>query len=83
MENWELVWISKNWIRQPKKNPYLLPFFDEVLNTIVGYETYLFLDGYIGYHQIGTKQLLEQIGELLFGSWCHLVLKMGHQLSRE
>ncbi len=29
-----------------KKNPCLLPFLDEVLNTIVRYETYLFLDGY-------------------------------------
>jgi hypothetical protein len=35
-----------------KTNPYPLPFFDEVLNTIVGYETYSFLDGYLGYHQI-------------------------------
>jgi hypothetical protein len=29
-----------------KKTPYPLPFFDEVLNTIAGYETYSFLDGY-------------------------------------
>jgi hypothetical protein len=35
-----------------KKNPYPLPFFDEVLNTIVGYEAYSFLDGYSRYHQI-------------------------------
>jgi hypothetical protein len=27
-----------------KNNPYLLPFFDEVLNTIIGYETYSLLD---------------------------------------
>jgi hypothetical protein len=31
-----------------KKNPYSLPFIDEVLNTIVGYEAYSFLDGYSG-----------------------------------
>jgi hypothetical protein len=35
-----------------KKHPYPLLFIDEVLNTIVGYEAYSFLDGYLGYHQI-------------------------------
>ncbi len=29
-----------------KKNPYPLPFSDEVLNIITRYETYSFLDGY-------------------------------------
>jgi len=33
-----------------KKNPYSLPFSDEVLNIIVGCEAYSFLDGYLGYH---------------------------------
>jgi putative transposase len=35
-----------------KKDPYPLPFCNEVLNTIVGYETYSFLNGYSRYHQI-------------------------------
>jgi hypothetical protein len=35
-----------------KKDPYPLPFTYEVLNTITGYDTYLFLDGYSRYHQI-------------------------------
>jgi len=35
-----------------KKDPYPLPFIDEVLNTVVGYEGYSFLDGYLGYHKI-------------------------------
>jgi hypothetical protein len=35
-----------------KKNPYPLPFFDEVLNTIAKYEAYLFFNGYLRYHQI-------------------------------
>ncbi len=35
-----------------KKDPYPLPFTDEVLNTITWYEAYSFLDGYLGYHQI-------------------------------
>jgi hypothetical protein len=35
-----------------KKDPYPLPFTDEVLNTIARYEAYSFLDGYSKYHQI-------------------------------
>ncbi len=35
-----------------KKNPFPLPFTNEVLNTVVGCEVYSFLDGYFGYHQI-------------------------------
>jgi hypothetical protein len=35
-----------------KKNPYPLPFINEVLNTIAGYEACSFLDGYFRYHQI-------------------------------
>ncbi len=35
-----------------KKNPYLLPFSNEVLNIVIRYEAYSFLDGYSRYHQI-------------------------------
>jgi hypothetical protein len=35
-----------------KKDVYPLPFTVEVLNIIIGYEVYSFLDGYLGYHQI-------------------------------
>jgi hypothetical protein len=35
-----------------KKNPCPLPFSDDVLNIIIWYEAYSFLDGYLGYHQI-------------------------------
>ncbi len=35
-----------------KKDPYPLPFTNEVLNIVVGYETYSFIDGYSRYHQI-------------------------------
>jgi len=31
------------------KDPHPLPFFDEVLNTVVGYEAHSLLDGYSGY----------------------------------
>ncbi len=35
-----------------KKDPYPLPFIDEVLNTVTWYEAYSFFDGYSRYHQI-------------------------------
>jgi hypothetical protein len=35
-----------------KKNPYPLHFINEVINTVVGYEAYSFLNGYSKYHQI-------------------------------
>ncbi len=38
-----------------KKNRYPLSFFDEVLNIVIGYETYSFLDGYSRYHQISIS----------------------------
>jgi hypothetical protein len=35
-----------------KKDPYPLPFIEEVLNMVVGHEVYSFLDGFSSYHQI-------------------------------
>jgi hypothetical protein len=35
-----------------KKDPYPLPFTDEVINVVVKHEVYTFLDGFFGYHQI-------------------------------
>ena len=35
-----------------KKDPYPLPFTEEVLDSVAGHEMYSFLDGYSGYHQI-------------------------------
>ncbi len=35
-----------------KKDPYPLPFTNEMLNTIARYETYSFLGGYLRYYQI-------------------------------
>jgi hypothetical protein len=34
------------------KKPYLLPFINEVINTIVEHELYTFLDGFLRYHHI-------------------------------
>jgi hypothetical protein len=35
-----------------KKDSYPLLFTEEVLDMVVGHEVYLFLDGFLGYHQI-------------------------------
>ncbi len=35
-----------------KKDPYPLPFMDEVINTVDGHEIYTFMDGFSGYHHI-------------------------------
>ncbi len=33
-----------------KKDPYPLPFINEVINIVVGHEVYTFSDGFSGYH---------------------------------
>jgi hypothetical protein len=33
-----------------KKDPYMLPFTDEVINIVAGHEVYTFLDGFFRYH---------------------------------
>ena len=35
-----------------KKDPYPLPFTDEVLDTVIGYAAYSFIDCFSGYHQV-------------------------------
>jgi hypothetical protein len=36
--------------KKTKKDPYPLPFSNEVLDIVVGYEAYSLLDGYSRYH---------------------------------
>ncbi len=53
--NTQEKWQAKNLYKfrkniATKKDPYPLPFIDKVLNTVVGYEAYSFLNGYLGYH---------------------------------
>jgi len=35
-----------------KKDPYPLPFSNEVLNIVIGHEVYTFFDGFSRYHKI-------------------------------
>ncbi len=62
-----------------KKNPYPLPFFDEVLNIIVGYEAYSFLDGYLGYHQIyiALKDKYKKTFVIDWGAFVWMVMSFG------
>jgi hypothetical protein len=49
------LWICvhfKKHIVVTKKDPYLLPFTNEVLKIVAKYEAYSFLDGFSRYHQI-------------------------------
>jgi hypothetical protein len=52
-EKWQvenLYRFQKKLNAATKKNPYPLPFIDEVLNIVARYEAYSFLDGYSRYH---------------------------------
>jgi hypothetical protein len=46
IENLRICVDFKKLNKTTKKNPYPLPFFDEVLNIVIRYEAYSFLDGY-------------------------------------
>jgi hypothetical protein len=56
--NYQKKWQTKNLYKfqktkcSHKKDPYPLSFINEVLNIVIGYKAYYFLDGYLGYHQI-------------------------------
>jgi hypothetical protein len=58
-----------------KKDPYPLPFTNEVLNTVVGYEAYSFLDGYLGCHQIFIA-LMDRYKIAFATSWGALIWKV-------
>jgi len=62
-----------------KKDPYPLPFCDEVLNIIIGYETYSFLDGYLGYHQISIafKDRYKRTFVIDWGAFVWMVMSFG------
>ncbi len=62
-----------------KKNPYPLPFFDEVLNIVTRYEAYLFLDGYSKYHQIfiAPKDRYKTTFVIVWGTFVWMVMPFG------
>jgi len=63
--------------RPTKKNPYPLPFSNEVLNIVARYEAYSFLNRCSGYHQIPlriyTKKICNKLGSFCLDGdviWC-------------
>jgi hypothetical protein len=65
-----------------KKDPYPLPFSDGVLNIVVGYEAYSFLDGYLGYPKDNEISIaLEDRYKMIFitdwGAFVWMVMPFG------
>jgi hypothetical protein len=62
-----------------KKDPYPLPFTNEVLNTITRYEAYSFLDAYSRYHQISIapKDIYKIAFVINWGAFIWKVMSFG------
>jgi hypothetical protein len=50
------------------KDPYPLPFIDEVINIIIKHEVYTFLNGCFGYHHISIA-LEDQYKTTFITNW--------------
>jgi YbbR domain-containing protein len=50
-ENFKICVDFKNLNATTKKDPYPLSFIDEILNIVVGHDSYSFLDRYFGCHK--------------------------------
>lgn len=45
------IWINFLWFNViTKKDPYPLPFIEEVLDEVASHEVYLFFDEFLNYH---------------------------------
>ncbi len=62
-----------------KKDPYPLPFTDEVINTIIGHEVYTFMDRFSKYHHISiTPKDLHKITFVIdWGGFVWVVMPFG------
>ncbi len=49
-----------------KKDPYSLPFTNEVTNIVVGHEVYTFSNGFVGYHHISIVAQDQHIVRLCY-----------------
>ena len=62
-----------------KKDPYPLPFIDQVLDSVAGFERYSVCDGYSGYFQLNLA--VEDQKKTTFitpwGCFCYYVLPFG------
>jgi hypothetical protein len=62
-----------------KKYPYPLPFSNEVLNIIIRYEAYSFLDGYSRFHHIfiALKNIYKITFVIDWGAFVWMVMPFG------
>ncbi|MCO5598191.1 hypothetical protein L7F22_052283 [Adiantum nelumboides] len=62
-----------------KKNPYPLPFIDQILDSVAGYERYSVSDGFSGYFQlkIAFKDRTKTSFITPWGRYCYRVLPFG------
>jgi len=82
------IYMDFQWLLNvaTKKDPYPLPFTEEVLDEMAGHEVYSFLDGFCNYYHImitlENKYKTTFIIDwgAFFGWSCHLGSRMFHQL---
>ena len=56
---WRICIDHQKLNKETRKDHFLLPFLDQMLDRLAGHEYYCFLDGYLSYNQI-TKSLKDQ-----------------------
>ena len=61
------------------KDPFPLPYIDQVVDSTSGCETLCFLDVYSGYYQIMMKESDQLVTSFitLFGSFCYVIMPFG------
>ena len=61
------------------KDPFRLPYIDQIVNSTSGCETLCFLDAYSGYHQIMMKEFDRLTTSFItpFGSFCYVTMPLG------
>ena len=62
-----------------KKDPYSLPFIDQILDSVAGYERYSVCDGFSGYFQlkIAAEDQKKTTFVTPWGCFCYRVLPFG------
>ena len=62
-----------------KKDPYPLPFIDQILDSVAGHERYSVFDGFLGYFQlmIAQEDRLKTTFITPWGCFCYTVLPFG------
>ena len=66
------------------KDPFGLPWIDEVEDSTIGYELLSFLDCYFGYHQISLKEgdQIKTSFIMPFSAYCYTTMSFGLKNAR-